>query len=1117
MEGADLRRAMDMLLSERLEEQFRQLHAGTLLSELRSAVSLPYTDSNVSKGTNLKLMLCAESLAVPLRELLEAVLVTQIRAEEWYRAPVVFYRYLVFRSAAIRDLREFLGKFTYLAKQEHRPTDFVERYIDDSSSGSVGDHARNRGALREPMVGRSELQDRIVSILLADGAAGDDGPLVIPVVGGPGVGKTRLSKAVMRNVRIKHKFGIRHVLPFGQDFNLREILLAAFPGKTLQDFGDVVEDMNSYVASKLRGGHYLIVLDDVWSDNDGTWLQIGNLIKALPSNGRVVLTTRTPDIVAKLGTVIEISDTRLFYLEPLDQEFSYALVAAWIAKCHCDWPSELIAEAGMRIADKCGGVPLLLDYACRFFFQPLDMQFWQGFLGNPADKQIHPDMFWQELLACIYDLPHGKFWKRFLGHSPKLSSVNGIFESASLSYKHLPPDLRDCLLYCSMFPSDYDFDVEELADLLAAEGFIPPMVAKALRKRFLKQLLEECFYPLQEHEYGNKSTYRMHKVLHIYLQNLYHVLTPIVRVDLEAQVTTKAEAHSTFQRTWLIVNRLTARFSRRFFACEELGTLMLIQEGPMDAPDLPQCEITDVPQSILKSLKHIHALSLRAANIRMLPTKFLHPNHVRYLNLSQTDIEDIPSSISRLAYLQTLILSYCNKLQKLHPNTTKLTLLQKLDLAGCCNLVELPRDMSKLKSLEYLDISECSLLTQLPHDMGKLKSLQILFGYIVSNDDGNSISELQSLENLCRLSLQSLEKVLDLSDVRYARLQHKTKLESLSLRWNTDDLNSSESAYDVLESLQPHRRLKALEIVAYEGKKLPSWITTTWMATTKPYLKSLVEIKLINLKSCENELPPLGLLPCLKIAEISGPETICSINENFYGHDGIFPSLKILTFSYMPNLEVWEQVHRPGMFPCLTELAIIQCPKFRALHIELLSLKKLVLWMSNKVLYGLNGALRGVARNLEHVSISFSEELLASSDCQSLWDLGKLRNLEICGCDEMSCLPQSLQYISSIRSLTIDNCSKLKVLPVWLESLSSLQIIRLSCCPMLHHIPGGLQQRPGLIIYVEDCPNLLEQQVTSFPQSSGISIAICYFKLCLVNEYSVQLNSDDHMEECIPP
>lgn len=1042
--AADLQRVIDILSSARMESQSRLLELDALLGAVRDSIArFPNIINNIIDRRDKCLLLAtcgdydrrleeARRLFAHLRGELEAILSRQVEPDSWYQVTALHISNLFFRRATVRELRSLLKKLAGLEESLASVPESGESIDEDlypvgTSTNDVGPD----DYVKSPMVGRSELAEKMLGrMLLADGEEEEgDGPLVLPIVGGPGMGKTYLARFLFNDDRVKQAFQVRNWVHLSPHFDLSEGV-STITSSWLVDRKDGPSYLQQVISSVLRGGaKYLVVLDNVWNVGQHDWPEWDNLMLAFPPNGRILLTTRTPSIIPR--TAVVMRTTEAYFLQPLDQESSKHVMDMYLPPYH---------EYGIKLVEKCAGVPLLLEYTSFLILQ-------------------------RDQLTLIR-------WKRVLEGSWRIQQeeeLTDVFQRAYASYQHLSSELRNCFLFCSLFPLDFNFTAEELADLFAAKGFIPSTVPDAQRIRFLQQFLDECFYPVEEYDHGGRHMYRMHKILHIFVQYADRVSSSIIRIG---QFNAVQDIILSTRNASLLVHPSTESLPICMSQLKMLKTFILLQEGKTCSSDR-QCEIKQIPQELCQTLRHLEVLSLEATKIRKLPNKFDLLFHLTFLNLSGTDIRVIPSSISKLQLLHTLKLSYCGKLQKLHRNICRLSRLHKLDLEGCHYLSELPQNISKINSLEYLSVLGCASLTRMPHRFGNLKNLQTLLGYVVSNSNVVMLSELQPLANLHRLSLERLENVLDLKDARDAMLQDKLELESLALRWNMDTEHANTAAYELIEILRPPQQLKELELVAYEGDKLPSWMTHT-----EPYLKSLVEIRLINLTECKS-LPPLGILPRMRIAEISGAESITCIDNNFYGHNGTFPSLEKLTFSYMHNLELWEQADRTGAFPCLAEVEIIHCPKLSALHMELPSVEKLTLWMNNKMLYGSKGGLRGVARNLEQISICFGEELESSSNFEGLQDLARLKKLNICGCHELTCLPQGLQHISSIRSLAIDNCNKLETLPEWLEHQPSLQVIRLSGCPALHSISEGLLRGNSIEINMNDCPNLTEQ-------SSGI-------------------------------
>lgn len=146
--------------------------------------------------------------------------------------------------------------------------------------------------------------------------------------------------------------------------------------------------------------------------------------------------------------------------------------------------------------------------------------------------------------------------------------------------------------------------------------------------------------------------------------------------------------------------------------------------GRLVALNLRDCkQLGNLPEDVC-SLKSLEIADLSGcSNITLFPA---FPEKVRYIYLSGTAIEEVPSSIDRLSRLFSL------------------------DLMGCKRLKNLPCTFSRLASLEKLSLSGCSIITEFPELPLSIKELYL---------DGTAIREIPSsvehLSNLVELSLQN--------------------------------------------------------------------------------------------------------------------------------------------------------------------------------------------------------------------------------------------------------------------------------------------------------------------------------------------------------------------------
>ncbi|KAL1324767.1 hypothetical protein AAHE18_13G114700 [Arachis hypogaea] len=276
-----------------------------------------------------------------------------------------------------------------------------------------------------------------------------------------------------------------------------------------------------------------------------------------------------------------------------------------------------------------------------------------------------------------------------------------------------------------------------------------------------------------------------------------------------------------------------------------------------------------------------------------LPNGIGELRRLEHIDLSFSDICTLPDSISALSHLQTLKLSFCCYLHRLPSTLANLVGLRKLDLRG-----------TKLEDMSL--------------KLASLRNLETLHGFSVNS--GSNLAELANASNIQTLSITDLQNIADANSASKARLKEKSRLESLTLRWNQLRFAGCGEA---LEYLQPPTQLKMLNILGCPERSFPGWLgdVSFWTLGT------------LHIRDCRNwpYLPPLGQLPSLEELYIQGCDSVRSIGNEFYGETNShvpFQSLRILWFVDMPNWKEWILLDdQSPQFPCLRELYVMHCPE----------------------------------------------------------------------------------------------------------------------------------------------------------------------------------------------
>ncbi|XP_072967140.1 disease resistance protein RGA2-like isoform X2 [Typha angustifolia] len=933
-------------------------------------------------------------------------------------------------------------------------------------------------------IGRSKERDVIVKALLepvnikAESSSKSAGaPIILPIVGDGGVGKTTLAQHIYNDIRITAKFDIKMWVCVSDNFDvfrLSKEILEASKSKAVVNLNlDMLQDE---LKRQLADEKFLLVLDDVWNDpkankseNYDWWMKLLGPLRNGKSRSAILVTTR----IGSMAEMLLASDPcrrerKPCYLQGLETNESWLLF-----KTHA-FPSESIyiphmedlKSIGMEIVEKLKGSPLAL---------------------RVVGRQLNGN----------YDVEE---WKKV----SRSALSDDIMKVLKLSYERLPEYLQRCFAYCSLFPRDWPLERDYLVHMWIAQGLIYPqeennVTMEDIGRGYFKDLCNKSFFETLERD--GKIYYVMHDMMSDLAQSVSGVKYCRIESNDPRKIPPNVRHLSvTIDQAHRLESMVEMKSLRTLIVLERSGARWCSNIAPKD--------------DMFKNLKSVRVLVLTGYCMKQLP-EFDGLIHLRYLALPITS-ETSLDAFYRLYHLQVLVLHNhsCVWPQRvIFPEKMNMLInTQHVYLNGTIgefhvqkkkgNILGMLKDMDglhgniKIKSLENIESKEEACEAQLSNKMhiDYLSLEWSSFDHTSCKDEAEVLDGLQPHQNLCVLTivgyggsrspfwldinwlckLQSLNLGSCTGWRELPPLGHLPFLKILRIR-SMPAVTRVGSEFFGSGEVKGFPKLEELSF-----QHMPEWVEWSGLRGTQlfpslQYLWIIVCPKLM-------EMPAFSLPLKQKILSISPQSpSVQGLKLHFEGYKYFqvseANSITYLTIMHPDNLKAIEEI----------KISFINEPMPAKGFRELISLKKLTIFGSDQLLSSMN---RG--ENISHL-FPQSLESLEIKYCNIVSDIlsiciqnpTALSTMKICYLKSDLHWTLDLQHLTGLVKLDIRHCSNLTAL-TGVDALTSLEDLSIKNCPDLLSLPYeliGLRSLKSLEVFV--CG-----EIRSLPEYGLLSLSL---------------------------
>ncbi|GLU21771.1 hypothetical protein SLE2022_378880 [Rubroshorea leprosula] len=547
-----------------------------------------------------------------------------------------------------------------------------EKYTEVDAILVVDDHSRKGIAIPTPeLQGREATKTKILKYLVEDNVTR------IGVCGLGGIGKTTIIKHVYNELLNREtKFKKVVLVTVTKHFDIIKLQKDIANQLKVPLLEEDATMRAAVLSEMLAKSCYLLILDDVWENITLEDVGIPNLVGS--NSCKLVLTTRFQDVARCMNC-------KIVNLEPLLEKEALQLFLNKVGNVVLSTDGVIkkaIKPTLKKIVKECGGLPLLIVTVASSMTEISSSQLWENALDELRNR------------------------KRTVASTRTVEgTMNDAFEILKFSFDHLNDEkIQYCFLYCALYPEDFAIRKRKLIECWIEEGFIDPMETRhkmncqghAILRKLEDNCLLETVQTLQSRviDDEDEKAVKMHDLLRA----------------MALDITSKGPR-------FLVKSGLNIReLPNKEQWTEDLKRVSLmrnsIEEIPRDLSS-PECRM-------------LTTLLLSHNNLSNFPDSFFEQmNELKVLDLSKNfKLKSLPSSISKLKNLTTLLLIGCVQLRKV-PDLSNCQAITKLNF-NRSGIEEIPEGMEMLVNLKYLDLSNTKI-RKLPEEiLQKLSCLQML-------------------------------------------------------------------------------------------------------------------------------------------------------------------------------------------------------------------------------------------------------------------------------------------------------------------------------------------------------------------------------------------------------